>query len=210
MDIFIISLIAFIIAMGLLIYWNYRIIKLFVNKRYKNASIHTSILLIISCILLWELRIIPLSRTNDFRNKTEELTGKEFWSWNDFRYEEYSVRGEGFSFEIYKLKPEIAKYFENPPNSFFENYPTDTYSLTKWGKTPIRDCEMEILEFLTPVYGNWNDNNKREIEEKQNLVKEIALENGSFYVIDTIIMKDATIYLISPEKKLIIWINHNM
>lgn len=69
---------------------------------------------------------------------------------------------------------------------------------------------MDKLEFITPMYGNWSENEKRKIRDKQLLVKQIALESGSYYVFDTIIGKDVTMYLIAPKQKLIIWINHNM
>jgi hypothetical protein len=151
-----------------------------------------------------------MSTANDFKNTTAGLTGKQFWSWSEYRHEDISVRGEGFTFEIYKLNSEIAEYFRNPPNSFFEKYPTDNYSHTKWKKTPIQENEMDKLEFVTPVYGNWSESEKNKIEEKQTLVKGIALEEGSYYVFDTIIRKDVTLYLIAPKQKLIVYINHNM
>lgn len=210
MDIFIILFIVLILAVGLFVFWVFKIVKFFIAKRYKIAIINTSILIIIVFGILLELRIIPLSSANDFKNRTAELTGKQFWSSSDFRHEDISVRGEGFTFEIYKLKPEIAEYFKCPPNSFFQKFPTDNYSLTKWKKTPIKQSEMDKLEFITPMYGNWSENEKRKIGDKQSLVKQIALESGSYYVFDTIIGKDVTMYLIAPKQKLIIWINHNM
>lgn len=139
-----------------------------------------------------------------------ELTGKEFWSWNDFRHGDISVRGEDYTFEIFELNDEITKHFENPPKSFFENYPTKKFSYSKWRKTPILNSENEKLEFVTPLYVNWNDRKRKKIEAKQEIVKRLAKETGSYYVIDTIIGKDVTFYLISPKAKVFVYINHNM
>lgn len=210
MDIILLLLIVLILVSVLFLYWIYRIIRMYISGRYKAGLIHTFVLIVLGFGILWELRIIPLSVTNDFKNRTEALTGKQFWSQKEYRLEDISVRGEGYTFEIYRINPEMTRYFENPPKSFFENYPTKNYSLTKWQKTPIQQNEIEKLEFLTPVYMNWSKKQRTEIAEKHALVKEIANREGSYYVLDTIIGKDATLYLIAPKERLIIWINHNM
>lgn len=67
MDIFIILFIVLILAVGLFVFWVFKIVKFFIAKRYKIAIINTSILLIIVFGILWELRIIPMSSANDFK-----------------------------------------------------------------------------------------------------------------------------------------------
>jgi hypothetical protein len=187
-------------------FWIYKIYKLYRQKRIKIALINSAILCILTLVICWELRLIPLAIDLDFRNQTQELTGKEFWCWNDYRYDEIGVRGEGFTFEIYKLDDKIANYFRRPDKVFFESFPANKFETTKWKKTPI--VEMEIVDFVTPKYGNWSEKLKNEIIEKQNLVKQISREQGSYYAFRN--SHGTDLYLISPKKKIIIFINHNM
>ena len=205
-----ILLIILLLLIVAFLYWIYRIIRLFFRRRYKSAITQSLVLVTLVFGILWELRIIPLAATNDFKNKTLGLTGKQFWSWNNYRHEDISVRGEGYTFEIYDLSPDVANYFENPPNSFFGQYPTDNYSYSKWKRTPIQNDESYMLEFVTPLYTNWNEKKKQEIRKKHELVRQVMKESGSFYTFDTIIGKDVTLYLIAPKQKLIVYINHNM
>lgn len=156
--------------------------------------------------MCWELRIIPLSANWDFRNKTKDLTGKQFWSWNDFRYDEIGIRGEGFTFEIYKLNEKVAEYFTKPEKDFFEQFPAEKFETTKWKETPILDTGL--INFVTPIYGNWSKSLQKEIEEKQLIVRQVANNNGSYYAVRQ--SHGTDLYLISPKRKIIIYINHNM
>ena len=206
MDIFLILfllLIAFVVG---LVFWGVNIFKFYRQKRTKIAIIHSVILGLVILVVCWELRIIPLSADWDFRNKTKDLTGKQFWSWNDYRYEEIGVRGEGFTFEIYKLNDDMAKYFTNPDKDFFEHFPSKEFQTTKWNETPILDTEL--LSFVTPMYGNWSKSLRKEIEEKQLIVRQVANDKGSYYAVRQSYGTD--LYLISPKRKIIIYINHNM
>jgi len=198
-------LLLLLVAIG---YWIYRIFRFFIQRQNKKGFINLSILSFLLLLFCWEMRIIPLSITNDFKNRTEQLTGEKFWSWSKYRYDEISIRGEGYTFEIYNLSPEMAEYFKNPTKDFFENYPSDIFETSKWKKTPISQSEDEILEFVTPIYGNWGVNLQEEISEQQNLVKRLAKNPGSYYAIRN--ENSTDFYLISPNEKLIVYINHNM
>ncbi|WP_417888162.1 hypothetical protein [Zunongwangia sp.] len=66
---------------------------------------------------------IPLSKNFYIQYRTTELTGKQFWSWNEFDYEEISVRGEGYALDIYKFNEETAEYFKNPDKEFLNSFP---------------------------------------------------------------------------------------
>ena len=164
------------------------------------------ILAFLTLFVLWELRIIPLSVDLDFRNQTKELTGKQFWCWNDYRYEEGGVRGEGFTFEIYKLNDEMVKYFEHPDKDFFERFPSQKFEATKWKETPILDTNL--VNYITPIYGNWSRSLQKEIKEKQKIVKQISREKGSYYAVRR--SHGTDLYLISPKMGIIVYINHNM
>ena len=98
------------------IYWIYKIVIFFINKRSKKGFLHLSIFLILFSFLSWELRILPISLNNDFKNKTENLTGKKFWGWNIYRFNDFGFR-DGFTIETYRLNEEIAEYFKKPKKS---------------------------------------------------------------------------------------------
>ncbi len=206
MEFYLIILILLISVLIGLVFWLYNIIKFYRQKKTKQAVVNSLIFSLLALITCWELRIIPLSADWDFRSKTKELTGIQFWASNDFRYDEISVRGEGFTFEIYKLNEETAKYFIKPEKEFFEKYPSDIFETTKWKETPIRDTVL--LNFVTPIYGNWSKSIQNEIKEKQVIVRQVANDKGSYYAVRQ--SHGTDLYLISPTRKIIIYINHNM
>lgn len=206
MEIYLILFLLLILAFFGVIFWITKIAKFYRQNRTRLATINAIILGLLTLFVLWELRIIPLSADLDFRNQTKELTGKQFWCWNDYRYEEGGVRGEGFTFEIYKLNNEMVKYFEHPDEDFFERFPTEKFETTKWKETPILDTEL--VNYVTPIYGNWSRSLQKEIEEKQRIVRQISREKGSYYTIGR--SHGTYLYLISPKLKIIVYINHNM
>jgi hypothetical protein len=68
----------------------------------------------------------------------------------------------------------------------------------------VRAEDIEILTFVTPVYGGW----KGEIVSRQDFIRDIAKRDGAYYAYK---QKGSTdFYLISPKDRLIILINHNM
>ena len=154
--------------------------------------------------MTWELQIFPLSKNFYIQDRTTELTGKQFWSWKEFDYEEISVRGEGYTLDIYKFNKETAEYFKNPDKEFLNNLPRKELADIKWAKTPIKENESEILEFVTPTYGGW----KGEIVDRQNFIRQIANQPGAYYSYQK--SGSTNFYLIAPEKRLVILINHNM
>lgn len=132
------------------------------------------------------------------------MTGKLFWSWKEFNYDELGVRGEGYTLYIYKFDKETAEYFENPDSAFFRNFPPANYSQIRWTPTPVKSGDMEILDFVTPVYAGW----KGEIVTRQDFIKNIATQQGSYYAYRHSGSTD--FFIISPKERLVILINHNM
>ena len=195
-----------ILVLIVIIIWTTWIVKLYRQKKAAKATYNLITLGLLTLIICWELRLIPLAADLDFRNKTEELTGRKFWCWNDYRYDEIGIRGEGFTFEIYTLNDEMATYFTNPDKDFFESFPTNKFETTKWKETPILDTEL--VNFVTPNYLNWSQSLQKEIQEKQRIVRQVAKEKGSYYAIRQTHGTD--LYLISPRSKIIIYINHNV
>ena len=200
-----IFLLLLLVIVGL-IFWFTKIVKFYRQKRINIAVINSIIFGLLTVVICWELRIIPLSADWDFRNKTKDLTGKQFWAWNNYRYDEIGIRGEGFTFEIYKLNDEIANYFANPDKDFFEHFPSKIFETTKWKETPILDTEL--VNFVTPMYGNWSQSLQKEISEKQKIVRQVAEDEGSYYAVRQ--SHGTDLYLVSPRRKIIIYINHKM
>lgn len=206
MEFYLIILLLLILVLVGLIFWIVKIIKFYREKRAKEWKINAAILGLLVLFVCWELRIIPLASDLDFRNQTEDLTGKKIWCWNEYRYEEIGIRGEGFTFEIYVLNDKMSKYFTNPDKEFLQSFLSEKFKTSKWRETPILDTEL--VNYVTPIYGNWSQDLQKEIEDKQRIVKEVAKDKGSYYAVRQ--SNGTDLYLISPKRKIIIYINHNM
>jgi hypothetical protein len=100
----------------------------------------------------------------------------------------------------------MTKYFANPNKEFYQSFPSEKFETTKWRETPILDTEF--VNYVTPIYGNWSRSLQKEIEEKQRIVKEVVKDKGSYYAVRQ--SHGTDLYLISPKRKIIIYINHNM
>lgn len=187
-----------------LIVWIVRLFRLYKKGKKKSFTIQVSILTAMLIFLTWEFQIFPLSKNFHIQKRTTELTGKKFWSWKEFDYEEISVRGEGYTLDIYKFNAETAEYFNNPDKDFFDSLPTKEFADIKWTKTPIKKSEQEILEFVTPTYRDW----KGEIVDRQDFIRQIANQTGAYYSYDD--GGSTNFYLIAPDKRLVILINHNI
>ena len=202
-----IYLILFLLLIGLivgLIIWIVRLFRLYRKGKKKSFAIQVSILTVLLIILTWELQIFPLSKNFYIQDRTTELTGKKFWSWEEFDYEEISVRGEGYTLDIFKFSEETAEYFKNPKKEFFDSFPTKEFADIRWTRTPVKENEQEILEFATPTYGGW----KGQIIDRQDFIRQIANQPGAYYSYDD--GGSTNFYLIAPNKRLVILINHNM
>ncbi len=200
-------LIILLILIGLLvglIVWIIRLFRLYKKGKKKSFVIQVSILTILLIFLTWQLQIFPLSKNFYIQNRTTELTGKKFWSWEEFDYEEISVRGEGYTLDIYKFSEETAEYFKNPEKEFFDNLPTKEFADIRWTRTPVKENEQEILEFVTQTYVGW----KGAIVDRQDFIRQIANRPGAYYSYDD--GGSTNFYLIAPDKRLVILINHNM
>ncbi|SEA78115.1 hypothetical protein [Psychroflexus halocasei] len=204
MTFYLIILLIFILLIVGLIFWIFRIFKTYKKGNRKSALIQSSILGIILIFISWQLQIFPLSKNFYIKERTEKLTGKSFWSWKEYDYEELGIRGEGYTLDIFKFNDEMAEYFSNPSADFIQKYPPKDLADVKWTETPIKQADIETLNFVTPIYGGWNG----EIVERQDFIKTIANEKGGFYAFKK--SGGTDFYLISPKRNLIILINHNM
>lgn len=169
----------------------------------KSFNIQFPIFAIIIILICWQLNLYPFASNFYIKNETSELTGQNFWSWEEYEYEEIGVRGEGYSLFIYRFDDEMQKYFQNPNEEFFTNFPSKEKADINWTKTPVKESDQETLKFVTPTYGGWDD----EIINKQDFIRELANQKGAYYSYQK---KGTNFYLIVPEKRLVILINHNM
>lgn len=115
------------------------------------------------------------------------------------------MRGEGFTFEIYRFNDEISKYFRSPDSAFFKDFPSADFRVSPWRETPLPDTLF--LNSMMPVYGNWPDRRQEKMESRYAIVKQIAKSKGSYYAIREASGND--LYLLSPNRRLLIWINCN-
>jgi hypothetical protein len=181
-------------------------VKLYRFRRFRAAVLNSFLFVLLIITISWELRLIPLSTDWDFRNRTKALTGMEFWSSSEYRFEDIGIRGEGYTFEIYRLSDEVAAYFINPEEGFFSNYPDSRFETTRWEKTPIEDTVL--INYVTPIYSSWSKSDQSQVARNQELVRKIAKENGSYFAVRR--SGGTDLYLISPARKVFIYINHNM
>lgn len=107
-----------------------------------------------------------------------------------------------WTFKIFSEK--TAEYFKTPDKEFFDNFPPKELADIKWTSTPVRENEQDILEFITPNYVGW----KGEIVDRQAFIRQIANQPGAYYSYDD--GGSTNFYLIAPDKRLVILINHNM
>jgi hypothetical protein len=137
-------LIIFLILIAILIgfcIWIYRLFKLYKKGNRKSFWVQSSILAVITIIATWNLQIFPYSKNFYIKEQTELLTGKSFWSWEIYDFEELGVRGEGYTIDIFEFNDEMAEYFKNPGFDFFGKYPLEldyreNWKRKTWKKTP--------------------------------------------------------------------------
>ena len=75
MEFYLLIFILLILVIVGLIFWLVKIFKFYRQKRTKIAVINSVIFGLLTLVIGWELRVIPLSADWDFRNKTKDLTG---------------------------------------------------------------------------------------------------------------------------------------
>ena len=100
MEIYLIILLLLIGLLVGLIIWVVRLFRLYKKGKTKSFAIQVSILTVLVIFVTWEFQIFPLSKNFYIHDRTTELTGQKFWSWEEFDFEEIGVRGEGYTLDI--------------------------------------------------------------------------------------------------------------
>jgi hypothetical protein len=194
-----------------------------IQKRNKR-KLYRLILLLVILILLpgffWEILPgssyfwRPIEKIAE-KNYNLELTGIEF---NDgkliYEYEtERAFNGDGYSIWIYELEDKAINYFKKPNNDFFKIYPRtelrNHWQPEFWKKTPFNKNEQKFFDFAHVSLDNLNF----ELEDLLN-------EEGNYYAyeyymhnfdidIDSSVVGDIDFYIICPNRKIMVKINHN-
>lgn len=106
----------------------------------KILIVSVSASMVICALFLWSNRSIrgPLKTYFGINYKIE----KELLSYNSKR----DLMNDGLSIEVVKLDLSSKEYFQNPPLSFFTEYPkrhfhSGNYDIYKWKKTPVTGIE---------------------------------------------------------------------
>lgn len=176
------------------------------NLPRNRFSFYLQISVLASALIsfLWVIELFPLSKEVNFYNSTYRLTGKTFWAWNTYTFEEWGVRNEGFTMRVFKFNSGTADYFSNPDSTFFRNYPRsaegDKTIENSWTPTPVDSSDHRFIDQGFATYTNWDE----DLINRQLKFKKLAEKEGSYYAY---IRND--FYFLCPEKRLIVWINHN-
>ncbi len=198
----------------------YKIYKAFRKNDKRKLYTLTTFLIILILVPGFFLKILSSS---DFflepveivqeKNYNQQLTGFNF---NDgekiYEFEtERSFNGDGYSIWIYKIDDSTANYFKNPNSEFFVKYPKTEFKnhwkSELWKKTPFDKKEQEFLDFA------YTKLDKLDFE-----LEDLLNEEGNYYSYEyfmhdfndgTVLIGDIEFYIICPERKIIVKINHN-
>ncbi len=149
----------------------------------------------------------PIEKAEE-RNYNVELTGFEF---NDgeliYEYEtERAFNGDGYSIWIYKIDDQTVEYFKNPKEEFFTKHPStelrSQWETEFWKKTPFDKQEKKFLDFAHTT-----------LEKLEFELEDLLYEKGNYYAYKYYMhsygIGNIDFYIICPNRKIIVQINHN-
>lgn len=198
----------------------FKMIKAF-RKKNKRKLYRLSILLLVLIMLpgfFWrilpgsDLFWQPIEKVQE-KNYNKELTGFEFNTGKlIYEYEtERFFNGDGYSIWIYELDEKTTDYFKNPSTNFFKEYPTtdlrNHWQSEFWKKTPFDKKEQRFLDFANTS-----------LDELDFELENLLNENGNYYAYeyfshnydkDISVVGNIDFYIICPNRKIMVKINHN-
>lgn len=158
--------------------------------------------------LIWK----PIEKIQE-KKYNRELTGIEFND-GDLVYEYKTQRafnGDGYSIWIYKIDDQTAEYFKNPKEEFFNKHPKtklrSDWESEFWKRTPFDKKEQKFFDFA-----------HSELNELNFELEDLLYENGNYYAYEyyvhnlgklKYITGNIDFYILCPNRKLIVKINHN-
>ena len=198
----------------------FKIYKSIRNKDKRKLYRLSAILLILIIIPGFFLRILPgsdlvwrpIEKVQE-KSYNTELTGFEFnFGESIYKYESNrDFNGDGYSIWIYEIDDKTANYFKKPNADFFTNYPNSDFrnkwETEYWKKTPFDKEEQKFLDFA-----------HSELDELEFELEDLLNEKGNYYAYEyymhdfsdeTVYVGNIDFYIICPNRKLIVKINHN-
>lgn len=158
--------------------------------------------------LVWR----PIEKVQE-KGYNTELTGFEF-NFGDPIYEYESKRdfnGDGYSIWIYEIDDKTAQYFKNPNAEFFIDYPSSDFrkdwETEFWKKTPFNKEEQKFFNFA-----------HKDLDELEFELEDLLYEKENYYAYEyymhdfsdgTVYVGNIDFYILCPNRKLIVKINHN-
>lgn len=149
----------------------------------------------------------PIERVQD-RSYNQELTGLDF-EYGEKVYQsetERSFHGDGYSIWIYKLDPNAAEYFKNPNSTFYTHHPDTEFRQEwrseYWKKTPLKEKDKMFFQFA-----------ESSLSELDFELIDVLVEEGNYYAYEYKMhsygIGNIDFFIICPERRLMVKINHN-
>lgn len=190
------------------VWWLVRILKAYRKGRKKPALLQFSVMVVFAGTMLWKLELFPLSKNLRIKEQTESLTGRSFWPWKKYAYEDWGFRGEGYELDMYSFDEETAAYFKSPDSAFYARdlNGAEWYkqSSSGWRHTPVDSSGLRFLEIATPDYSEWEG----EILDHLDEVRRWGRTSGSLYAYRGN-PGNIDFFLINPAERVIVMITHN-
>jgi hypothetical protein len=211
------------IIMASLIVWGYRFKKIKSDER----RIFHSRLNIINKFLIFQILIFLVAGifnnllpgsfliTEPFSNKS--ISGKLHYS-GTLDYEYHSDRGfngDGYSIYIYQIYDPLIQHFQNNIDNLSKSYPNkpwyrEDWQTKKWSIGPIPENEIIFFDFSLPGYVDMPN----DYEIKKEMIYNLIKTESNYYFSYHYKMHDERpdnidFYLVFPNKKIFVIINHN-
>lgn len=208
------------LLLGLIVAW-----IMWMRRNFKRgrkvlffAQLAASIILFVW--VTWITEIFPGSSTYYANKQIRELTGYYLDLTEHFTYESpRAFNGDGYSILVYELTEEDANNFLHPQPDFFKDYPSksefrDHWDQQKWKKGPILETERKYLDFALNEVPSINQEDYSNLSVQFDHIRSIMSSNNCVYAFNYLSHSDSYIgnidfFIISPEQKKLIIINHN-
>lgn len=206
--------------LGLVIFFSVK------HKKIRRAWIASILFLLLIIIPGVYFRVLPGSgiiwKYSDNKREFQymkSLTGSGFqlgkilYKFDSSRDE---LLGDGYSISIYELDDSIVSRYLKPDSAFFTEYPItpdsrSSWSVEHWKKTPSQSEEKNIIDFALSTY---NSRENKILTEKFDEIYKLLNEEGNIYsyfyfMHNTISVGNIDLFIISPQRRCIIFINKN-
>ena len=194
--------------------------KAFLIKDKRKLYLLSGFLLIIILIpgVFWRILPgadfiwLPIDKIQE-KSYNLEITGFEFNNGETFyEYEsERAFNGDGYSIWIYEIDQITANYFKNPNDIFFKKHPRSElrshWKTEFWKRTPFDKKEQQFLDFA-----------HISLDKLDFELTDLLNEHGNYYAYEhythhfsdeSVYIGNIDFYIICPNRRIIVKINHN-